>query len=317
MTPTKSKPPDSQMTMHPYQRGWVLRLPDGGELTLDRPRIMGILNITPDSFSDGGLYVDPIAAVEHGLNLARQGADILDIGGESTRPGAERVDAAEQRRRVIEVIAQLRCRLDDSRYPTVISIDTTLSEVAQAALDAGARIINDISAGQDDPRILELAAQSGTPIVLMHMRGQPAMMQGKPQYHNVADEIRAFLLNRGVAAADAGIDPSRIMIDPGIGFGKTTEHNLALLAGLDRLTSCDYPVLLGTSRKRFMREICEQDPNGDTPSLKPTDLIGATCGTTAWGVAAGALIFRVHDVAANRQAADVAWKIIEAGFENT
>ncbi|MGH8659610.1 MAG: dihydropteroate synthase [Gammaproteobacteria bacterium] len=266
-----------------------------------RPLIMGILNVTPDSFSDGGCYASPQLAIKHGLTMVKEGADFIDIGGESTRPGSERVPGTEQRQRVVPVIQKLRQVLPDE---VAISIDTTLCEVAEAALDAGADLINDISAGRDDPSILALAAQRDVPICLMHMQGTPGSMQQDPQYGDVVDEIRGFLLERAESAIAVGIPREHIIIDPGIGFGKTREHNRALLKNLPRFVGSGYPVLLGASRKRFMGAICNE--------LQPSSLVGATCASTAIGVAAGVRIFRVHDVAMNRQAADVAWAIKQA-----
>ena len=262
------------------------------------PVIMGILNLTPDSFSDGGRYGSVEQAVEHGLQMAREGADIIDVGGESTRPGAGRVSAGQQRGRVLEVIERLRRRLPDE---VAISIDTTLSPVASAALARGARIINDVSAGRDDPDILSLAASEGAALVLMHMQGEPQTMQREPRYGDVVAEVETFLLRRVEAAVAAGVPGASILLDPGIGFGKQRVHNLALLAALPRFAALGYPLLLGVSRKRFMGSICNTD--------SPQQLLPATCAVTALGVMAGVAIFRVHDVAANRQAADVAHAI--------
>jgi dihydropteroate synthase len=234
--------------------------------------------------------------------MLAEGADILDIGGESTRPGAQSVPAEEQERRVLGVIRRLRERIPAS---VPVSIDTTLARVAGAALDAGADWINDISAGSDDPGMLRLAAERGVPIVLMHRQGRPETMQSDPQYGDVVQEVRDYLSERVDAALAAGVQESMIILDPGIGFGKLASHNLSLLAGLTVLVALGFPVLLGTSRKRFMGAICG--------GLEPTALMPATCATTAIGVMAGAQIFRVHDVAGNRQAADVAWAIQQAG----
>ncbi|MGH8578806.1 MAG: dihydropteroate synthase [Gammaproteobacteria bacterium] len=265
------------------------------------PLIMGILNVTPDSFSDGGRYASPEPAIKHALAMVKEGADLIDVGGESTRPESERVAGCEQRRRVVPVIQGLRQALPEE---VGISIDTTLCEVAEAALDAAAEMINDISAGRDDAGMLALAAQRQVPICLMHMQGTPSTMQQDPQYFDVVEEIRAFLLERADRAIAAGIPRGNIIIDPGIGFGKTREHNLALLKNLPRFVGSGYPVLLGASRKRFMGAICNE--------LQLSSLVGATCASTAIGVAAGVRIFRVHDVAMNRQAADVAWAIKQA-----
>jgi len=275
-----------------------------------RPWIMGILNVTPDSFSDGSRHVGVEAAARHGVLMAELGADIIDVGGESTRPGSQPVDAGEQARRTAPVIERLRCELDaigPAGKRVRISIDTTRSDVARAALDAGAWMINDVSAGRDDAEMLPLAARTGVALVLMHMQGTPATMQANPTYGDVVSEVEAFLLERAQAARAAGVAAARIVLDPGIGFGKTKAHNLALLAALPRLCGHGYAVLLGTSRKRFMGAICSAPMDGATPT--PEELVGATCATTALGVAAGAGIFRVHDVRENRQAADVAWVV--------
>ena len=272
-----------------------------------RPLIMGILNVTPDSFSDGGRHNELSAAVSHGLALVAQGADIIDVGGESTRPGSQRISEAEQIERVVPVITQLRKALDaqgESGKHITISIDTTRSGVAKAALNAGAAMLNDVSAGREDAGMFALAAEQQVELVLMHMQGEPGTMQQNPQYEDVVRQVIDELHTQTAAAIKAGVDRKQIILDPGIGFGKTREHNLALLAALDRLVALGFPVLLGTSRKRFMGSICTRR-DGTVPT--PLELIGATCATTALGVAAGVRIFRVHDVEVNRQAADVAW----------
>ncbi|MCE9590929.1 MAG: dihydropteroate synthase [Planctomycetes bacterium] len=280
-------------------------------MPLDRPRVMGILNVTPDSFSDGGSYGDTSAAVARAMEMIAQGTDLIDVGGESTRPGAQPVEGTEQCRRVVGVITRLAEELKKAGSPAVISVDTSLVEVAEAALNAGASIINDVFAGRD-PRngdgeqMLDLAARRGAAIVLMHMKGTPQTMQQNPAYGDVTAEVESFLLSRAAAAERCGVKRSQIVLDPGIGFGKTKEHNLTLLANLSRLASHDLPVLLGCSRKRFMGSICT--PPGGAPP-EPTELIGATCAATAIGVMRGVKIVRVHDIAANRQAADVAWAI--------
>ena len=267
-------------------------------LDLERPLIMGILNVTPDSFSDGGEFMSPRQALTHAMSMAEQGADIIDVGGESTRPGAQPVDAVAQKKRVIPVIQALRAQLPAR---VRISIDTTSSAVASAALVAGADIINDVSAGRGDPAMLQLAADHGVPIVLMHMQGTPLTMQHNPSYQDVVDEVARFLVDRADAARQLGVHKEAIILDPGIGFGKTRQHNLTLLAHLSRLAGLGYPLLLGTSRKRFMGELSRVQ--------EPRKLMPATCGTTALGVMAGVAVFRVHDVMENRQAADVAWAI--------
>lgn len=265
---------------------------------MNRPRIMGILNVTPDSFSDGGLHSAEAEAVSRALEMVGEGADIVDVGGESTRPYSTRVSGAVQIARVVGVIRRLR---EEVPADVSISIDTTLSRVAEAALDAGADFINDISAGRDDADLLRLAAERGAPVVLMHMQGTPETMQDDPQYGDVVVEVHDFLVERAEAAQKLGVRPENIVLDPGIGFGKTREHNLALLANLPVFVRTGYPVLLGSSRKRFMGALCRE--------AEPRQLVGATCATTALGVVAGVAIFRVHDVRPNRQAAEVAWAL--------
>lgn len=265
-----------------------------------RPVIMGILNVTDDSFSDGGQYDQVETAVGHGLRMVADGADVIDVGGESTRPGSERVPAAVQIERIVPVIKGLK----EKSVDICISIDTTLAGVAEAALDAGAAIINDVSAGRDDREMFKLAADRKAPVILMHMQGTPATMQSDPRYENVVEEIRAFLLERVELAQTTGISNTDIIIDPGIGFGKTRQHNLELLANLSRITDTGYAVMLGASRKRFMGSICTIE--------RYSELIGATCTTTTLGVLAGVKLFRVHDVKENRQAADVAFAILNS-----
>lgn len=259
---------------------------------------MGILNVTPDSFSDGGKFNNVDAAVQQvGLMLA-EGADIIDIGGESTRPGSDPVSSDGQIQRAIPIIGAIRKQFADN---ITVSIDTSLSAVAEAALNAGANIINDVSAGQNDPDILTLASQRSVPIILMHSQGTSKTMQESPYYDDVVSEVIAFLQSRIAAALAAGVGENNIIIDPGIGFGKRKQDNLDLLANLDKVVALGFPVLLGTSRKRFMGSICDV--------TEPSELVTATAVTTALGVMAGVQLFRVHDVKANRQAADVAWAI--------
>ncbi|CAG7857196.1 dihydropteroate synthase [biofilm metagenome] len=265
---------------------------------LSKPLLMGILNVTPDSFSDGGQYDDIDMAVRQAERMLAEGADIIDIGGESTRPGSDPVSADEQIRRVLLVITTIRAQY--SRHP-IISIDTTLSTVADSAINAGADLINDVSAGQNDPEILALAAKRNVPIILMHSQGMPKTMQDNPYYDDVVNEVIVFLQERIYAALQAGISKTNIIIDPGIGFGKRKQDNIDLLANLDRFVALGYPVLLGASRKRFMGAICDVN--------EPARLVTATAVTTALGVMAGVNIFRVHDVKENKQALDVAWAI--------
>lgn len=265
------------------------------------PLIMGILNVTPDSFSDGGRFQSLDEALQQAARMSGEGGNILDIGGESTRPGAERATASVQIERVVPVIRAVRAQLDPS---PMISIDTTLADVAEAALDAGADMVNDVSAGRDSPGMLALAAEREAPIVLMHMQGEPETMQHRPQYRDVVSEVIAFLRERADATLAAGVSANNIVLDPGIGFGKRRQDNLDLLKGLDRVVQLGFPVLLGASRKRFMGKLCDE--------MDPTQLLGATCATTALAIAAGVRIVRVHDVKPNRQAADVAWALTQS-----
>ncbi|HEX9711742.1 MAG TPA: dihydropteroate synthase [Actinomycetota bacterium] len=272
----------------------------GGALRLsERTHIMGVVNVTPDSFSDGGMFLDPADAIEHGIRLAEEGADALDVGGESTRPGADPVGADDEIARAVPVIEGLAKSVE-----VPISIDTTKSAVARAALDAGASIINDVSAGRLDPSILTLAAERDVPVILMHMLGEPRTMQRDPIYDDVVEDVRAFLVSRAQAAADAGVDPGRIVIDPGIGFGKTPQHNLTLLKRLRDLTHPGYPVLLGASRKSFI---------GLTLDLPVEERLEGTLATTAVGILNGASMVRVHDVRANLRAARIVDAVVRAG----
>ncbi len=265
-----------------------------------KPRIMGILNVTPDSFSDGGQYTAVDNALRHCRFMLEEGVDMIDVGGESTRPGARPVPAAEQIRRVVPVIRAIRESLSETLE---ISIDTTLAEVAEAALQAGATLVNDVSAGAD-AGMLDVVAGHKVPIVLMHMQGTPQTMQENPFYEDPVREIMELLLARVEAATRAGIKQENIILDPGIGFGKRKQDNLELLAHLQQFVNTGFPVLLGTSRKRFMGSICQVET--------PSELVTATAVTTALGVMAGVQIFRVHDVRENRQAADIAWAIKQA-----
>jgi dihydropteroate synthase len=254
-------------------------------LHFDRgPRIMGVLNVTPDSFSDGGLYLAPRAAIEHGLRMAAEGADIIDVGGESTRPGSEPVPAAEQIRRVVPVIEGLRAA--GLRVP--ISVDARLAEVAAAALDAGADAVNDVTALRDDPALVGVVRDYRAGLVLMHMQGTPATMQDEPQYEDVVAQVAAFLRERVRFALEAGVERECVAIDPGIGFGKTAQHNLLLLRHLGRLKELGCPVVLGVSRKRFLGELLGEE--------RPERRIFGTAAAVAWGVSAGVHVFRVHDV---------------------
>lgn len=264
-----------------------------------RPLIMGILNVTPDSFSDGGDFFNPEDAVAHGLRMAEEGADIIDVGGESTRPGAQRIPAGEQIRRVVPVIERLRGQLPER---VTISVDTTLTEVAGAACAAGAGMVNDIAAAEEDTGILQLAADMDIPLILMHKQGSPESMQKNPAYEDVVGEIRSYLLSRAETAIRAGVKPEKLILDPGFGFGKTLEHNLILMANLYQFNETGHTIMIGTSRKTFLTRLCNTDDR--------KGLLGACCATTTMGVLAGVRMFRVHDVKANRQAADVAYSVV-------
>jgi dihydropteroate synthase len=262
-----------------------------------RAIVMGVLNVTPDSFSDGGLFLAPADARAQAQRMVAEGADAIDVGAESTRPGSERVPVGEQIERLREVLPAV------AASGAIVSIDTTRAEVARFALDAGARIVNDVSAGRDDAGMFALVAERRAALVLMHMLGEPKSMQLEPRYDDVVAEVRAFLAGRIDAAVAAGVPRGRILVDPGIGFGKKLEHNLALLAGIGELASLGVPVLVGASRKRFIGELTgEGEPRR------------RAAGTVAACLAArrrGATVFRVHDVAALRQALVVA-EAIEA-----
>jgi dihydropteroate synthase len=247
------------------------------------PLLMGILNITPDSFSDGGQFLDADKAIAHGLQMAADGAAIIDVGAESTRPGSEPVSADEQIKRAVPVIKSLSKKID-----IPISIDTCNYEVAKASLEAGAVMINDVTALSDE-RMARLAAEKQTPVVLMHIQGTPKTMQADPVYKNVVSEVLQFLLERAKRAEQFGIPKERIFIDPGIGFGKTVEHNLLLLKNIDKFVASGYRVLVGTSRKAFIGKI--------TGKENPADRIFGTAATVALCAAAGVSILRVHDVA--------------------
>jgi dihydropteroate synthase len=254
-------------------------------------RIMGIVNVTPDSFSDGGLYLDSGAAIAHGAQLVADGADMLDVGGESTRPGAEEVPADEELRRTEPVVSTLAA----AGY--AVSIDTSKAVVAAAALDAGARIVNDVTAFCGDPEMAALCAERDCDVVLMHMLGTPRTMQDDPSYDDVVDDVKAFLAERIETAVAVGVSEERIWIDPGIGFGKTLEHNLELLRRLGELRDLGRPIIVGTSRKRFIGAITGREPDGR---------IGGTVASNVLALANGADAVRVHDVAEVKQALDVA-----------
>jgi dihydropteroate synthase len=260
---------------------------------------MGIVNVTPDSFSDGGRQFGREAALEHALRLAAAGADMLDIGGESTRPGAGPVSAAEELERVVPLIAAVR-----ERTPTPISVDTMKPAVARAAVAAGAGLWNDVTALRGAPDSLRAAAELGCEVVLMHMQGDPRTMQDNPTYADVTAEVAAFLSERAQAAVAAGVAREKIWIDPGIGFGKRLEHNLALLAQLEALTALGFPVLLGASRKSFLSTM-------DPATAGPADRLGGSLAAALAGARAGCAAVRVHDVRETVQALAV-WAAIEA-----
>ena len=267
-------------------------------LDLDEPVVMGVLNVTPDSFSDGGRYVETASAVQRGLQMAEEGAAIIDVGGESTRPGAPPVEVREEIERVLPVVEQLAARL-----AVPVSIDTSKPEVMRAAVAAGARLINDVRA-LEAPGALEAAAESGAAVCLMHMRGEPRSMQDDPRYGDVVAEVSAYLAGRLQACRAAGIDEGRLCVDPGIGFGKRPEHNLALLAALDRLADPEIPVLIGVSRKSLV---------GIITGRPPGERLAGSLAFAALAVAHGAAIVRTHDVAATVDAVKVASALRRAG----
>jgi len=258
-------------------------------------RVMGIVNVTPDSFSDGGLFLDPEAAIAHGRELVEQGADIVDVGGESTRPGADPVSAEVERERTEPVVAAL------AADGATVSIDTSKAEVARAALDAGATIVNDVTALRGDPELADLCAERGCTVVLMHMLGTPRTMQDDPRYDDVVGDIRRFLAERIEWAVGRGIAEERIWIDPGIGFGKTVQHNLELLNRLGEFRALGRPILIGTSRKSFI---------GRLTGREPRERLGGTVASNVLAYLRGAEIFRVHDVAQVRDALRVAAAIL-------
>jgi dihydropteroate synthase len=256
-------------------------------------KLMGVVNVTPDSFSDGGLYLDPSAAVAHGLELVEAGAEVLDVGGESTRPGAEPVGVGEELRRVVPVVEALK--------GTRVSVDTSKAPVAAAALDAGAEIVNDVTALRGDPEMASICAERGCTVVLMHMLGEPRTMQEDPRYEDVVDDVKAFLAERLEAAVAAGIDEERVWLDPGIGFGKTAAHNMELLRRLGELRELGRPLVVGTSRKSFIGRV-----DGSPASQR----LGGTIASSVLAAAEGADVLRVHDVAELRQALAVAAAIL-------
>ena len=266
--------------------------------TTTEPLVMGIVNVTPDSFSDAGSYLDPDAAVEHGRRLAAEGAEIVDVGGESTRPGAEPVAAEEELRRVIPVIERLVAGRDGGDAGVRVSIDTRKAEVASAALGAGARIVNDVSAFREDPEMAGLVAGAGADCVLMHMRGDPRTMQDEPRYDDVVSEVRSFLEQRLAFAVGEGVPERSVWLDPGIGFGKTVDHNLELLRRVDEIAAIGRPVVIGTSRKSFIGKVGGRS--------EAAARLGGTIASNVLAWERGARIFRVHDAAETVEALRVA-----------
>jgi len=274
---------------------WRIR---GATIALDRPVIAGILNVTPDSFSDGGRFLDPVAARDHAADMVAEGADLIDVGAESTRPGAEAVSAAEEWRRLEPVLSSV------VRLGVPVSVDTVKGEVARRALDAGASIINDVSGLRGGRALAELAARTGAGLVLMHMRGTPRSMQDDTRYDDVVREVAAALASARGTAIDAGCEPDQVAVDPGIGFGKSLEGNLELIARLDELAASGAPVWIGPSRKSFLGTLLE---------VPPSERIEGTIAACVLALARGARVFRVHDVRAVRRALDVARAIERAG----
>jgi dihydropteroate synthase len=254
-----------------------------------RGLIMGVLNVTPDSFSDGSNFFAPKKAIEHGLRMTAEGADIIDIGGESTRPGAEPIAADEELRRVIPVVEKLRAKID-----VPISIDTSKADVASAAIRAGASIVNDVTGGRGDAGMLPLIAETNSAFVIMHMQGTPRTMQIRPQYADVVSEIADFFLQQYTRAIGCSIDPMAIAFDPGIGFGKTLDHNLELVAQLERLRAHDRPLVIGVSRKSFLGKLI------NSPAIE--DRVAPAAALTSLLRERGADVFRVHDVKENMSA---------------
>ncbi|MGH2896792.1 MAG: dihydropteroate synthase [Solirubrobacteraceae bacterium] len=266
--------------------------------------VMGVVNVTPDSFSDGGLYIDATAAIAHALVLEAEGAGVLDIGGESTRPGAEPVDARAELDRVLPVIEGLQ----DRGVAAQISIDTSKAAVAAAALDAGATLVNDVTALRSDPAMAELVAARGVRCCLMHMLGEPRTMQKDPRYDDVVSDVKAFLEERMAFALACGVAEEKLLLDPGIGFGKTAEHNLELLARLDELVALGRPVVIGTSRKSFLGRITGRPVD---------DRLAATIATNVLAYERGARVFRVHDVAPVRDALVIAGATVRRRWPTT
>ncbi|EDY46878.2 dihydropteroate synthase [Streptomyces sp. SPB074] len=279
-------------------RGRVEGLPEW-----DRCAVMGVVNVTPDSFSDGGRWFDTGAAVKHGLELVAQGADLVDVGGESTRPGALRVDEEEELRRVVPVIRALAAE------GVTLSVDTMRARVAEAALDAGAHLVNDVSGGLADPAMVPMVAATGAPFVVMHWRGFSEGMNARAVYADVVGEVVEELERRVAAVVGAGVAPERVLLDPGLGFAKTTEHDLALLGHLDRLHALGRPLLVAASRKRFLGRVLAGGAAATPPPARERD--AATAAVTALSAAGGAWGVRVHEVRASADAVRVA-RAVEA-----
>ena len=266
------------------------------DLDLARPAVMGIVNVTPDSFSDGGCFVDPVTATDHGRALLAQGAAIVDVGGESTRPGAVRVAAAEESARVLPVVAAL------AASGACVSVDTRHAEVARVSIGAGASIVNDVY-GFRDPAMVEVAAGCDAGVVVMHMQGEPSTMQEEPHYDDVVAEVCAFLEGQALRLEGAGVAAERIAVDPGIGFGKTLDHNIALLRGLGAIAALGYPVVVGASRKRFVGTISGE--------ADPARRLGGSVAAAVYAAELGASVLRVHDVRDTFQALSV-WDALRA-----
>jgi dihydropteroate synthase len=268
-------------------------------------KIMGVVNVTPDSFSDGGRYVEPDKAISHGLELAAEGAAIVDVGGESTRPGALPVDAEEEIDRVLPVIEGLMAARSDAQ----ISIDTSKASVASEALDAGASFVNDVTALRGDPAMVSLIASSGADVCLMHMLGEPRTMQEDPRYEDVVSEVKAFLEDRLQFAVQGGVAEERILLDPGIGFGKTADHNLELINRLDEIVALGRPVVIGASRKSFIGRITGRE--------NPSDRVEGTVAVNVLAYERGARVFRVHDVAPSHDALAMAAATVSRRWTET
>jgi dihydropteroate synthase len=279
------------------RKEYILQVNGNSFILGRRTWIMGILNVTPDSFSDGGLYFEKEKAVEHGLRLISEGADIIDVGGESTRPGSDPIPVEEELRRVLPVISGLR-----NKTKNLISVDTSKSQVALAAIAEGADIINDISAFRNDPKMIAVVAQTRAPVIVMHMKGSPKTMQRNPYYENVLEEIKSFLEKKIEFAVEKGLNREKIIIDPGIGFGKRFEDNLTLIRNLNKFTTLDRPILVGISRKSFIGKILD---------LPPGEREEGTLASAILSVIQGAHILRVHEVAPIKRAILVAETILD------